>query len=163
MSEYFPALKLLGGWVKVKLDLSNYAKIADIKTLTGVGTSKFAKKVDLANSESNVEKLDVDKLLTVPVDLSKPSDIVKNSIVKKDVYNAKIKTIEDEIPDITNLATDASLNTKINEFKGEMHSITNLGTTAVLNAKRNEFKSEIPNITNLVTITTNYYLVITNY
>ena len=44
-----------------------------------------------------------------------------------------------------------------------MHSITNLGTTAVLNAKRNEFKSEIPNITNLVTITTNYYLVITNY
>ena len=81
MSEYFPALKLLGGWVKVKLDLSNYAKIADIKTLTGVGTSKFAKKVDLANSESNVEKLDVDKLLTVPVDLSKPSDIVKKSIV----------------------------------------------------------------------------------
>ena len=54
MSEYFPALKLLGGWVKVELDLSNYAKIADIKTLTGVGTSKFAKKVDLANSESNV-------------------------------------------------------------------------------------------------------------
>ena len=148
MSEYFPALKLLGGWVKVELDLSNYAKIADIKTLTGVGTSKFAKK---------------DKLLTVPVDLNKPSDVVKNNIFKKDVRNAKIKTIEDEIPDITNLATDASLNTKINEFKGEIHSITNLGTTAALNAKRNEFKSEIPNITNLVTITTNYYLVITNY
>ena len=88
-------------------------------------TSKFSRKVDLANLKSNVDKLDidklknvptnlsnlkskvdeldVDKLVPVPVDLSKLSDIVKNDVVKKDVYNAKMKNIEDKIPDITNL------------------------------------------------------------
>ena len=85
------------------------------------------KKTDLANLKSNVDELDidklknvptnfsnlknkvhklvVDKLVPVPVDLSKLSDVVKNDVVRKDVCNAKIKTIEDEIPDITNLAT----------------------------------------------------------
>ena len=62
--------------------------------------------------KSKVDKLDVDKLVPVPVDLSKLSDVVKNDVVKKDVYNAKIKNIEDKIPNITNLATYASLNAK---------------------------------------------------
>ena len=52
MSEYFPELNSLGGRVKIELDLSNYAKKADLKTATGVDTSKFAKKVDLANLQS---------------------------------------------------------------------------------------------------------------
>ena len=64
--------------------------------------------------KSKVDKLDVDKLAPVPVDLSKLSDVVENDVVKKDVYNAKIKNIEDKIPDITNLATNSSLNAKIN-------------------------------------------------
>ena len=51
--------------------------------------------------------------MPVPVDLSKQSDVVQNDIVKKDVYNAKIKHFEDKIPDITNLATDTTLNAKI--------------------------------------------------
>ena len=59
--------------------------------------------------KSKVDKLDVDKLVLVPVDLSQLGDVVKN-VIKKDVYNAKSKTIEDKIPDITNLATNASLN-----------------------------------------------------
>ena len=53
---------------------------------------------------------------------------MKNNVVKKDVHNAKIKNIEDKIPDITNVATNASLNSKINEVKGELPSITNLAT-----------------------------------
>ena len=57
-----------------------------------------------------VDKLDVDKLLPVSVDLSKLSDVVEN-----DVYKAKIKNIEDKIPDITNLATNSTLNSKINQ------------------------------------------------
>ena len=61
----------------------------------------------------------------------------KNDIVKKDVYNAKIKNIEDKIPDITNLATNASLNTKIYEVKGEIPSTTNFATNASLNANIN--------------------------
>ena len=66
---------------------------------------------------------------------------------------AKIKNIEDKIPDVTNLATNPSLNTKINEVKGKIPSITSLVTNASFNAKINEAKGEIPNITNLATTT----------
>ena len=62
--------------------------------------------------KSIVDKLDVDKLAIVPVDLSKLSDVAKNDVVKKDVYNAKVKDIEYKIPDITNLATNTTLNAK---------------------------------------------------
>ena len=51
--------------------------------------------------KSKVDKLDVDKLLPAPVDLNKLSDVVKNDVVEKNVYNAKIKDIEDKTPDIT--------------------------------------------------------------
>ena len=59
-----------------------------------------------------VEKIDVYKLVPVPVDLNKLSDVVKNDIVGKDVYDAKIKDIEDKIPDIANLASNTTLNAK---------------------------------------------------
>ena len=61
MSEYFPGPKSSGGRVKVELDLSNYATKADFKNATGGDTSKFAKKVDLANLKSDVDKLDIEK------------------------------------------------------------------------------------------------------
>ena len=104
--------------------------------------------------KSKVDKLDVYKLVPVPVDLRKLSNVVKNEVAKKDIYNTKTKDIEDKIPDITNLATNAFLNAKINESKGEKLDITNLATTTALNAKINEVKVEIPNITNLATTTT---------
>ena len=50
-------------------------------------------------------------------------------LLKKDVYNAKIKGIEDEIPNITNLATNTTLNAKINEVKNKITNINNLATT----------------------------------
>ena len=53
---------------------------------------------DLSNLKSKVDKLDVDKLALAPVDLGKLIDVVKNNVVRKDVYNAKIKNIEDKIP-----------------------------------------------------------------
>ena len=55
--------------------------------------------------KSKVDKLNVDELVPVPVDLSKLSDVVKNDVVIKDVYNAKIKNIQHKIPSITNIAT----------------------------------------------------------
>ena len=70
MSEYFPEPKSLGESVKVELDLSNYATKADLKNATGVDTSSFAKKTDLANLKTNLGKLDIDKLKTVPTNLS---------------------------------------------------------------------------------------------
>ena len=67
--------------------------------------------------KSKVDELDVDELLLVPVDLSKLSNVVKNDVVRKDVYKADIKNIEDKIPGINNLATNVSVNIKINEVK----------------------------------------------
>ena len=67
--------------------------------------------------KSRVDNLDVYKFIPVPVDLSKLSDVVKKNIVNKDAFNAKVKNIEDKTPDITNLATNTTLNAKINEVK----------------------------------------------
>ena len=101
--------------------------------------------------KSKVDKFDVDKLVPVPVDLGTLSEVVKNDVVKKDLYNAKIKNIEGKIPDNTNLAANTTLNAKINELKNKIPSITNLATSASLNSKRNEVQGEIPSITKLTT------------
>ena len=69
--------------MKVELDLSNYATKADLKNATGVDTSKFAKKVDLANLKSNIDKLDIDKLKIVPNKLSN----LKSKVDQLDVDN----------------------------------------------------------------------------
>ena len=74
---------------------------------------------NFSNLKSKVDKLDVDKLLTVSVDLNKLSDVVKTDAVKKDIDNAKIKNIEDKIPDITNLTTNTTLNDRVNEVKNK--------------------------------------------
>ena len=86
MSQYFPKpYEPFGGDINVKVDLSNYATKADIKNISHVDTSSFALKTNLASLKTEVDKLDIDKLAPVPVDLSKPSDVVKNDVVKKTV------------------------------------------------------------------------------
>ena len=92
--------------------------------------------------KSKADKVDVNKLVPVPVELRKLSDVGKNDVVKTGVYNAKIKDIKDEIPDITNLATNTTLNAKINDVKDEISSITNLVINVSLNAKINEVKNK---------------------
>ena len=84
MSQYFPKpFRSFGGNINVKVDLSNYATKTDLKNVTHVDTSSFALKTNLASLKTEVDKLGVDKLEPVPVDLSKLSDAVKNDIVKK--------------------------------------------------------------------------------
>ena len=74
MSQYFPKpYEPFGGDINVKVDLSNYATKADIKNISHVDTSSFALKTNLANLKTKVDKLDIDKLVPVPVDLSKRS------------------------------------------------------------------------------------------
>ena len=92
----------------------------------------------LNSLKSKVDKLDIEKLETTPVDLSKLSNVVKNHVAKKTEYNAKIKSIEDKTPIITNVAPKTIFNAKINQVKGEIPSIRNLATTAALNATINE-------------------------
>ena len=69
--------------VTVNVDLSNYATKADIKNILHVNTSSFALKSDLAKLKNEIDKVDIGKLVPVPVDLSKLSDVVKNYVVKK--------------------------------------------------------------------------------
>ena len=86
MNEYFPkSFQSFGGNINVKVDLSNYATSTDLKNVTHVDTSSFALKTNLANLKTEVDKLDIDKLLPVPVYLSKLSDVGKNGVVKKTV------------------------------------------------------------------------------
>ena len=60
-----------GDSIKVKIDLSNYATKTDIKSISHVDTSSFALKTNLGSLKTEVDKLDIDKLTPVPVDLSK--------------------------------------------------------------------------------------------
>ena len=77
--------------------MSTYATKTDLKNVTHVDTSSFALKTDLANLKTGVDKLDIEKLVSVPVDLSKRSDVVKNDVVKKSVHDklvAKVNNID---------------------------------------------------------------------
>ena len=87
MSKYFPPYNNSREKIKVKLDLSNYATKKDIKDITHIAASSFASKTNLAALKSEVDKIDTDKLKTVPNDLAKLSDVVKNDVVKKTDYN----------------------------------------------------------------------------
>ena len=127
---------------------------ADLKNATGFNTSSF----DWASLKSDVHKLDIDKWKYLPsnlsnlwtkvnkldtdklvhADLSKLSDVKGNDVVKENLYNAKIKNIEDKIPDTTDLATNTPLNAKINEIKNEISSINNLASTAALTTVENK-------------------------
>ena len=77
MSQYFPTPSSHKENIKVEIDLSNYATKKDINDITHVDTSNFALKTNLANLKTKVDKLDIDKLLSVPLDLSKLIDVVK--------------------------------------------------------------------------------------
>ena len=94
MSQYFPKpSEPSGGDVSVNVDLSNYAAKTDLKNATGTDTSKLAAKSDLVSLKAEVDKLDIDKLVPVPVDLSKLSDVVKNDVVKKTVYDKLVAKV----------------------------------------------------------------------
>ena len=84
MSQYFPKpYEPFGGDINVVVDLSNYAAKTDIKNISHIDTSSFALKPNLASLKTEVDKLDIDKLVPVPVDLCKQSDVVKNDAIKK--------------------------------------------------------------------------------
>ena len=167
MRQYFPKpYEPFGGDINVKVDLSNYATKSDIKNISHVDTSSFALKTNLAKLKSEVDKLDIDKLAPVPVDLSKLSDLVKND-VKKDVYDklvAKLNGIstsgfvlktkydadkselENKIPDTSGLVKMTDYNTKIIEIEGKIPDISNLATKTALTTVENK----IPSVSNLV-------------
>ena len=81
MSQYFPKrFRNFGGNINVKVDLSNYVTKTDSKVVTHVDPSNFALKTNLTSLKTEVNKLDIDKLVPVPADLNKLSDVVKKSV-----------------------------------------------------------------------------------
>ena len=150
MSQYFPkTYEPIGGDINVKVDVSNYATKADIKNVSHVDTSSFELKKNLANLKTEVDKLDIDKLVLVPVDLSKLSDVVKNDAIKKVDYNAKITELENKIPDISNLATKTALTTVENKISDTVGLVKKTD----FNTKITNLENKIPDTSNLATKT----------
>ena len=167
MSKYFPKPPSDYKNIKVKIDLTNYATKKNIHDITHIDTSNFALKTNLANLKTEVDKLDIDKLVSVPLDLNKLSNIVKNDVVKKTVYDklvAKVNNIdtsdfvlknkystnktelENKIPDISNLVKKTDYNTKITELENKIPDISNLAPKTALTTVENN----IPDISGLV-------------
>ena len=104
--SYYPPYRSSSNNIKVKLDLVNYATKTDLKNITHADVSSFASKTNLASLKTEVDKIDTDKLKTVPADLAKLSNVVKNDVVKETDYNAKVTSIESQIAGITKNTTD---------------------------------------------------------
>ena len=133
MSEYFPPLKSSKRNIKAEVDISNYAAKADIKNITHIDTSSFVLKTNLANLKTEIDKLDIDKLVPVPTDLSKLSNVVKNDVVKKTDYNTKVADIEGKTPDVSNLAAKTALTAVENKIPDASSLVTKTALTTVEN------------------------------
>ena len=104
--SHYPPYKSSSSNVKVELDLTNYATKTDLKNITHVDVSSFASKTNLEALKTEIDKTDVDKLKTVPVDLAKLTNDVENDLVKKTVYNAKVTSIKGQLAGLTKNTID---------------------------------------------------------
>ena len=104
--SYYPPYKSSSNNITVELNLTNYVTKTDLNNITYVDTSSFASKTNLAALKTEVDKIDVDKLKTTPVDLAKLTNAVKNDLVKKTVYNTKVTSIEGQLAGITKNTID---------------------------------------------------------
>ena len=88
MDGYFPKPPRDCENIKIEVNLSNYATKDVIKNITHVDTSNFA------SLKTKVDKLDIDKLVPIPADLSKLSNVVKNDVAKKVDYNKLVAKVD---------------------------------------------------------------------
>ena len=174
MSQYFPPYRSHGGDIKIKLDLSNYPTKTDLKNVIHVNVSSFVSKTNLASLKADVDKIDAAKLKTVPVDLTKLGNVVKNDVVKKTEYDScktkvdsidstnfvlktkyekdgsnfenKISKIDKKISDVSYLVKKTNFNTKVTEIEGKIPSISGLAPSTALTAAENK----IPDVSSLV-------------
>ena len=172
MSTYYPPYKSSSNNIKVELDLSNYATKDDVKNITHVDVSSYATKTNLAALKTEVDKIDTDKLKTVPDDLAKSSNVVKNEVVKKTDFSAdtyvtrtkfstgtnalddKIDKVEKKIPDKSSLETKRNVTTLVNNLNNRIDNLnikeyakkTTLSTymlTSDFNTKSTELENKI--------------------
>ena len=170
--SYYPPYRSSSNNIKVELDLSNYATKDEVKNITHVDVSSYATKTNLAALKTEVDKIDTNKLKTVPDDLAKLTNVVKNEVVKKTDFSPhnhvtrtkfstdtnslddKIDKVEKKIPDISSLETKRNvttlvnnLNNKINNLKinnyAKKTSLTNYMLTSTFNTKSTELENKI--------------------
>ena len=139
----------------VKVDLSNYATKADLKNATGVDTSTLAAKSDLASLKAEIDKIDVEKLKTVPIDLSKLSNVINNDVVKKTVSDILVTKVSNI--DTSGFLLKTKYDTDKSDLEKKMHDANkNIHDTSGLVEKTNYVKitkiqSKIPTISGLTT------------
>ena len=172
MSKYFPPYNNSSENIKVELDLSNYATKKDMKDITHIDASGFASKTNLAALKTEVDKIDTDKLKTVPDDLAKLTNVVKNEVVKKtdfsdDDYvkknkfsgdinslNDKIDKVEKKIPDISSVETKTNVTTLVKNLDDRIDglkikkyakktSLSNYMLTTNFNTKSTDLETKI--------------------
>ena len=175
--SYYPPYRSSSNNIKV-LDLANYATKDDVKNITHVDVSSYATKTNLASLKTEVDKTDTDELKTVPADLAKLSNVVKNDVVKKTDYSTKItstkaqiagltKNTVDNLADITKLkaidtnsfvtrtkfsADTNSLDDKIDGVEKKIPDISGLATKTSLNSylKTSTFNSKVTEVENKI-------------
>ena len=162
MSQYFPPYNNSSNNIKVELDLSNYATKDDVKNITHVDVSSYATKTNLAALKTEVDKIDTDKLKTVPDALAKLTNVVKNEVVKKTDFSAdncvtrtkfstdtnslddKIDKVEKKFPDVSGLATTRNVTTLINNLNNKIDNLkNNYMLTSTFNTKSTELENKI--------------------
>ena len=99
MSQYFPLYRTSGGNTKEELDLSSYATKTDLKNVTHVDVSSFPLKTNLANLKTEVDKIDVDKLKTVPVEVTRRTE-----------YNKLVTKVDNKMPNVWNFVKKTDYN-----------------------------------------------------
>ena len=158
MSTYYPPYKSSSSNIKVELDLTNYATKTDLKNITHTDVSSYASKTNLGALKTEVDKIDAAKLKTVPDDLAKLSNVVKNEVVKKtdfsaDDYVTRTK-VDKKIPNVSNLATKSSVTILVRDFDDKIDklkinyytkktSLTNYMLTNDFNTKSTELENKI--------------------
>ena len=141
MSTCYPPYKSSSNNIKVELDLTNYATKTDLKNITHTDVSSFASKTNLSALKTELDKIDVDKLETVPDDLAKLSNVVKNEIVKKTDFSAddyvkktkfsgdinslddKIDKVEKKIPDVSSLEIKRNVTTLVKNLDNRIDGL----------------------------------------
>ena len=170
--SYYPQYEGFSNNIKEELDLSKYATKDDVKNITHVDVSSYATKTNLAALKTEVDKIDVDKLKTVPDDLAKLSNVVKNEVVEKTDFSAdtyvtrtkfstdtsalddKFDKVGKKIPDISSLETKRNVTTLVNNLNNiidnlkindyaKKTSLTNYMLTSTFNTKSTELESKI--------------------
>ena len=141
MSQYFPPYKSSGRNIKVELDLTTYATKTNLKNVTHVDVNSFASKTNPASLKTEVDRIDADKLKTVPVDLAKLNNVVKNDVVKKTEYNKLVAKVDNI--DITNFVLETRYEKDGSDFKDKINKVNKKIPDVSDMVKKTDFNAKI--------------------